>query len=151
MNLTAIAIVALVCWAIVELVNGPKGKKKEQKNTEQVNTINDLEREVAALRDRIETLEKGERHRLVGLSDWGKIAEIWQHTDPNNPSNEDANLVVSSKLYSNTENSSSPETNYPQIVDLLRKALFETIDMEDVYKFTALIDLSNLNLCSRLS
>ncbi|WP_299074891.1 hypothetical protein [uncultured Paraglaciecola sp.] len=58
MNLTAIAIVALVCWAIVELVNGPKGKKKEQKNTEQVNTINDLEREVAALRDRIETLEK---------------------------------------------------------------------------------------------
>jgi len=35
------------------------------------------------------TLKKGERHRLVGLSDWGVIAEIWQHTDPNNPSNED--------------------------------------------------------------
>lgn len=28
------------------------------------------------------------RHRLVGLSDWGVIAEIWQHTDPNNPSDE---------------------------------------------------------------
>jgi mannose-6-phosphate isomerase-like protein (cupin superfamily) len=35
------------------------------------------------------TLEKGERHRLVGLKKWGIIAEIWQHTDPNHPSNED--------------------------------------------------------------
>ncbi|MEO7624385.1 MAG: phosphoheptose isomerase [Candidatus Saccharimonadales bacterium] len=31
----------------------------------------------------------GVRHRLVGLDSWGVIAEIWQHTDPNNPSNED--------------------------------------------------------------
>ncbi len=37
--------------------------------------------------DRI-ILEKGERHRLVGLKDWGIIAEIWQHTDPSNPSDE---------------------------------------------------------------
>ena len=58
MNLTAIAIVALICWAIVELVNGPKGKKKHKKQAEQVNLNNDLEREVAAMRDRIETLEK---------------------------------------------------------------------------------------------
>jgi len=29
------------------------------------------------------------RHRLVGLKTWGVIAEIWQHTDPTNPSNED--------------------------------------------------------------
>lgn len=35
------------------------------------------------------TLAKGERHRLVGLDDWGKIAEIWQHTDPKHPSDED--------------------------------------------------------------
>ena len=34
------------------------------------------------------TLNKGERHRLVGLSDFAVIAEIWQHTDPNNPSDE---------------------------------------------------------------
>lgn len=34
------------------------------------------------------TLKKGERHRLVGLSDWGKVAEIWQHTEPNHPSDE---------------------------------------------------------------
>jgi hypothetical protein len=58
MNITAIAIVALVCWAIVELVNGPKGKKKDKKAADQVNQTHDLEREVAAMRDRIETLEK---------------------------------------------------------------------------------------------
>ncbi|GAB4245141.1 MAG: hypothetical protein Kow0027_05220 [Saprospiraceae bacterium] len=34
-------------------------------------------------------MEKGERHRLVGLDNWGVLAEIWQHTDPLNPSNED--------------------------------------------------------------
>lgn len=34
-------------------------------------------------------LQKGERHRLVGLDAWGIIAEIWEHTDSNNPSNED--------------------------------------------------------------
>lgn len=34
-------------------------------------------------------LKKGERHRLVGLDDWGILAEIWQHTDPENPSDED--------------------------------------------------------------
>lgn len=30
-----------------------------------------------------------ERHRLVGLNDWGIIAEIWMHTDENNLSDED--------------------------------------------------------------
>jgi len=34
-------------------------------------------------------LTTGQRHRLVGLKDWGVIAEIWQHTDPAHPSNED--------------------------------------------------------------
>ncbi|MDH5533687.1 MAG: phosphoheptose isomerase [Candidatus Pacebacteria bacterium] len=31
----------------------------------------------------------GERHRLVGLNNWGIVAEIWMHTDPGNPSNEE--------------------------------------------------------------
>ncbi|QCR23200.1 phosphoheptose isomerase [Pontibacter sp. SGAir0037] len=35
------------------------------------------------------TLKQGERHRLVGLKEWGVLAEIWQHTDVNNPSDED--------------------------------------------------------------
>ncbi len=34
-------------------------------------------------------LEQGERHRLVGLEDWGVLAEIWRHTDPAHPSDED--------------------------------------------------------------
>ncbi len=34
-------------------------------------------------------LHQGERHRLVGLDSWGIVAEIWQHTDPNNHSNEE--------------------------------------------------------------
>lgn len=34
-------------------------------------------------------LKQGERHRLVGLDGWGVIAEIWQHTDATQPSDED--------------------------------------------------------------
>jgi mannose-6-phosphate isomerase-like protein (cupin superfamily) len=34
-------------------------------------------------------LKQGERHRLIGLDDWGIVAEIWQHTDELNPSDED--------------------------------------------------------------
>lgn len=33
-------------------------------------------------------LKQGERHRLVGLHDWGIIAEIWKHTMPDHPSDE---------------------------------------------------------------
>lgn len=31
----------------------------------------------------------GERHRLIGLESWGIVAEIWQHTDSESPSDED--------------------------------------------------------------
>lgn len=34
-------------------------------------------------------LRQGERHRLVGVEEWGVIAEIWQHTDPAHPSDEE--------------------------------------------------------------
>lgn len=34
-------------------------------------------------------LKQGERHRLMGLDNWGIVAEIWQHIDVDNPSNED--------------------------------------------------------------
>ncbi|MEO7306235.1 MAG: hypothetical protein ABIR78_04695 [Ferruginibacter sp.] len=34
-------------------------------------------------------LKQGERHRLIGLETWGIVAEIWRHTDPQNPSDED--------------------------------------------------------------
>ena len=35
------------------------------------------------------TLRQGERHRLVGLAEWGVLAEIWQHTNPEQPSDEE--------------------------------------------------------------
>jgi mannose-6-phosphate isomerase-like protein (cupin superfamily) len=34
-------------------------------------------------------LKQGERHRLIGLNNWGIIAEIWQHTNKENPSDEE--------------------------------------------------------------
>lgn len=34
-------------------------------------------------------MDKGERHRLIGLDSWGIVAEIWQHTDSENPSDEE--------------------------------------------------------------
>jgi mannose-6-phosphate isomerase len=33
-------------------------------------------------------LLQGERHRLIGLDDFCVVAEIWQHTDVNHPSDE---------------------------------------------------------------
>ena len=40
-------------------------------------------------------LQQGERHRLVGLASRALVAEIWQHTDPENPSDEDDIVRVS--------------------------------------------------------
>ena len=34
-------------------------------------------------------LKQRERHRLVGLEDYGVVAEIWQHTEKNQPSDEE--------------------------------------------------------------
>lgn len=34
-------------------------------------------------------LQQGERHRLIGLGNWGIVAEIWRHTVAENPSDED--------------------------------------------------------------
>lgn len=35
------------------------------------------------------SLKQGQRHRLIGLDSWGIVAEIWQHTDSELPSDED--------------------------------------------------------------
>jgi mannose-6-phosphate isomerase len=34
------------------------------------------------------SLAKGERHRLIGGTEWGVVAEIWRHTDKAKPSEE---------------------------------------------------------------
>ena len=44
--------------------------------------------EVFAEGDQI-ILKQGERHRLIGLDEYCVVAEIWQHTDADNPSNEE--------------------------------------------------------------
>ncbi len=33
-------------------------------------------------------LQQGQRHRLIGLNGWGMISEIWQHTNADQPSDE---------------------------------------------------------------
>lgn len=50
---------------------------------------NDEEKEIHQLKpgDTIR-LPQGRRHRLIGLEEWGIVAEIWQHTDEKNPSDE---------------------------------------------------------------
>ena len=66
---------------IWQVVQGPVGV---------ATSLTDEQREVKNYQvgERI-VLQQGERHRLVGLNDWGVLAEIWQHTDANNPSDED--------------------------------------------------------------
>jgi len=67
---------------IWKAVVGPVGFKDSQDDTEP---------------NEIQTLETGEsvqhdnqvRHRLIGLGDWGVVAEIWQHTVEGQPSDED--------------------------------------------------------------
>lgn len=55
-----------------------------------VTSPNDEEHELKILKngDTIR-LAQGERHRLVGLGEYGVVAEIWQHTDHANPSDEE--------------------------------------------------------------
>ncbi|MBP6385815.1 MAG: phosphoheptose isomerase [Pseudarcicella sp.] len=53
-------------------------------------SLTDLEPEsvVTLAENDIIKMQKGERHRLIGLEHWGIIAEIWQHSDHNHPSDE---------------------------------------------------------------
>ena len=39
-------------------------------------------------------MEMAERHRLVGLENWGVFAEFWQHTDPSQLSDKEDVLRV---------------------------------------------------------
>ena len=40
-------------------------------------------------------IKKEQRHRLIGLDDWSVIAEIWQHTEKDKPSDEDDIVRIS--------------------------------------------------------
>lgn len=52
------------------------------------NTDTENEMEVFNEGDQL-ILEQGERHRLIGLDDFCVVAEIWQHTDADHPSDEE--------------------------------------------------------------
>ena len=65
-------------WRVIQ---GQAGVKRSANDTEG-------ELEILNVGDTI-TLQQGERHRLIGLDDYAVIAEIWQHTDANYPSDEE--------------------------------------------------------------
>ena len=66
---------------IWKVIKGQAGIKRSYNNEEG-------ELEILKEGDMI-TLQQGERHRLIGLEDYAVIAEIWQHTDIDNPSDEE--------------------------------------------------------------
>ena len=53
-------------------------------------SMNDNEQPMIILNEKDQIkLKQGERHRLIGLDDFGVVSEIWQHTCRDNPSDED--------------------------------------------------------------
>ena len=49
----------------------------------------DIEREEQILKEGDEIrLSKGERHRIIGMDEYAVVAEIWIHSDKDNPSDE---------------------------------------------------------------
>jgi mannose-6-phosphate isomerase-like protein (cupin superfamily) len=64
-------------WKVIGGEVGVIQSENDDEKNIQVKKIND-----------IITLKQGERHRLIGLKTWGIVAEIWQHTDEINPSDE---------------------------------------------------------------
>lgn len=64
-------------WQVIE---GPVGIKIS-------NTDDEGELKTYFAKNQIK-LERGERHRIIGLEHWGVVAEIWQHIDESNPSDE---------------------------------------------------------------
>ena len=65
-------------WRVIQ---GQAGVKRSPNDAEG-------ELEILNVGDTI-TLQQGERHRLIGLDEYAVIAEIWQHTNANHPSDED--------------------------------------------------------------
>ena len=59
-------------------------------------SMNDIQNPKTILNEKDQiTLKQGERHRLIGLEDYAVISEIWQHTDPDHPSDENDIVRIS--------------------------------------------------------
>lgn len=64
-------------WSVVQ---GPVGISRSESDQPQAPEVHHAGSQV--------TLPRGIRHRLIGLDQWGVIAEIWVHTNPEHPSDE---------------------------------------------------------------
>ncbi len=64
-----------------KVITGPVGIVKSSDDTEG-EIINHQNGEILVL-------QQEERHRLIGLDNWGVVAEFWQHTDVAHPSDEE--------------------------------------------------------------
>tara|TARA_B100001057_G_scaffold205237_1_gene205941 strand:- start:979 stop:1470 length:492 start_codon:yes stop_codon:yes gene_type:complete len=54
-----------------------------------ITSHDDIERNEEILKEGDEIrLSKGERHRIIGMDEYAVVAEIWVHTDKDNPSDE---------------------------------------------------------------
>ena len=59
-------------------------------------SFDNIEKPVKILNEKDQIkLKKGERHRLIGLDDFAVVYEIWEHTDPNHPSDENDIVRIS--------------------------------------------------------
>ncbi|WP_100655871.1 hypothetical protein [Alteromonas flava] len=58
MNMTAIAIVAIICWTIVSLTGAKKTKKKEKHDESTIAENAELRAKLDAMQERIEVLER---------------------------------------------------------------------------------------------
>jgi mannose-6-phosphate isomerase-like protein (cupin superfamily) len=59
-------------------------------------SFDNIEKSVKILNEKDQIkLQKGERHRLIGLDDFAVISEIWQHTNPDYPSDENDIVRIS--------------------------------------------------------
>lgn len=65
-------------WKVIGGEIGVKRSKDDDEGEIEIKKVND-----------VISLKQGERHRLIGLGSWGIIAEIWQHTNPDHPSDEE--------------------------------------------------------------
>lgn len=64
-------------WKVIGGEVGVVQSENDNENQVKTKRINDLIK-----------LKQGERHRLIGLENWGIVAEIWQHIDHLQPSDE---------------------------------------------------------------
>ena len=59
-------------------------------------SFDNIEKPVKILNEKDQIkLKQGERHRLIGLDDFAVVSEIWQHTDPDCPSDENDIVRIS--------------------------------------------------------